>query len=52
MDFSLTEEQTLIQDMARQFSDSELAPNAEKWEAALASLGISPSFLSAAGGTA
>jgi alkylation response protein AidB-like acyl-CoA dehydrogenase len=33
MDFSLTEEQTLIQDMARQFSDSELAPNAEKWEA-------------------
>lgn len=33
MDFSLSEEQTLIQDMARQFSDVELAPNAAKWEA-------------------
>jgi len=32
MDFQLTEEQTLIQDMARQFSDNELAPNAEKWD--------------------
>ncbi|NNE57819.1 MAG: acyl-CoA dehydrogenase [Hellea sp.] len=32
MDFNLTEEQTLIQDMARQFSDNELAPNAEKWD--------------------
>jgi len=32
MDFQLTEEQILIQDMARQFSDKELAPNAEKWD--------------------
>jgi len=32
MHFQLTEEQTLIQDMARQFSDNELAPNAEKWD--------------------
>ncbi len=32
MDFQLTEEQTLIQDMARQFSDNELAPHAEKWD--------------------
>lgn len=32
MDFSLTEEQTMIQDMARQFSDAELAPHAEKWD--------------------
>lgn len=32
MHFQLTEEQTLIQDMARQFSDSELAPNAAKWD--------------------
>jgi len=32
MDFSLSEEQILIQDMARQFSDNELAPNAEKWD--------------------
>lgn len=32
MDFSLTEEQTMIQDMARQFSDSELAPHAAKWD--------------------
>jgi alkylation response protein AidB-like acyl-CoA dehydrogenase len=32
MDFQLTEEQTLIQDMARQFSDAELAPNAAKWD--------------------
>jgi len=32
MDFNLTEEQTLMQDMARQFSDNELAPNAEKWD--------------------
>ena len=32
MDFSLTEEQVMIQDMARQFSDVELAPHAEKWD--------------------
>jgi alkylation response protein AidB-like acyl-CoA dehydrogenase len=32
MDFSLSEEQTLIQDMARQFSDSELAPYSQKWD--------------------
>ncbi len=32
MDFQLTEEQTLIQDMARAFGDAELAPNAEKWD--------------------
>ena len=32
MDFSLTQEQTMIQDMARQFSDAELAPYAEKWD--------------------
>ena len=32
MDFQLTEEQVLIQDMARQFSDNELAPHAEKWD--------------------
>ena len=32
MDFSLSEEQTLIQDMAKQFSDSELAPHSQKWD--------------------
>ncbi len=32
MDFSLTEQQTLIQDMARQFSDAELAPYSAKWD--------------------
>lgn len=32
MDFQLSEEQTLIQDMARQFSDNELAPHAQKWD--------------------
>ncbi len=32
MDFSLTEQQTLIQDMARQFSDAELAPHSAKWD--------------------
>ena len=32
MDFSLSEEQIMIQEMARQFSDAEFAPNAEKWE--------------------
>lgn len=33
MQFQLTEEQVMIQDMARQFSDKELAPHAEKWDA-------------------
>ena len=32
MDFQLTEEQTLIQDMARAFSDAELAPHAQRWD--------------------
>ena len=32
MDFQLTEEQTLIQDMARQFAASELAPHSSKWD--------------------
>lgn len=32
MDFSLSEEQTLIQDMARQFSDAELAPHSTRWD--------------------
>jgi len=32
MDFQLTEEQTLIQDMARQFADVELAPHSSKWD--------------------
>ena len=32
MDFSLTEEQVMIRDMARQFSDAELAPYAAQWE--------------------
>lgn len=32
MNFQLTEEQTLIQDMARGFSDTALAPYAEKWD--------------------
>lgn len=32
MDFQLTEEQTLIQDMARQFADSELAPHSSMWD--------------------
>ncbi len=32
MDFQLTEEQTLIQDMARQFADSELAPHSARWD--------------------
>ena len=32
MDFQLTEEQTMIQDMARQFSDTELAPHSSKWD--------------------
>jgi len=32
MDFSLSEEQILIQDMARQFSDIELAPYAQEWD--------------------
>ncbi len=32
MDFSLTEEQVMIRDMARQFSDAELAPYAGQWD--------------------
>ncbi len=32
MDFQLTEEQTLIQDMARQFAVAELAPHSSKWD--------------------
>ena len=32
MDFQLTEEQILIQDMARSFSESELAPFSTKWD--------------------
>jgi alkylation response protein AidB-like acyl-CoA dehydrogenase len=32
MHFQLTEEQSLIQDMARQFSDSELAPHSAMWD--------------------
>jgi alkylation response protein AidB-like acyl-CoA dehydrogenase len=32
MDFQLTEEQTLIQDMARSFAQSELAPQSSKWD--------------------
>ena len=32
MDFTLTEEQTLIQDMARQFAESELAPHSAMWD--------------------
>lgn len=33
-DIELTEEQRMIRDMARDFSKTELAPNAEKWEKA------------------
>lgn len=33
MDFNFSEEQALIQDMARNFADTELAPYAEKWDA-------------------
>ena len=32
MDFTLTEEQVMIQDMARQFSGAELAPYAAQWD--------------------
>ncbi len=32
MDFQFTEEQTLIQDMARQFAKSELAPHSARWD--------------------
>ncbi len=32
MDFQLTEEQTLIQDMARQFANSELSPHSARWD--------------------
>lgn len=33
MHFALTEEQSMIKDMARQFSDAELWPNAMQWDA-------------------
>ena len=33
MDFQLTEEQTLIQDMAKNFAATELAPYSSKWDA-------------------
>ncbi|MEE9272993.1 MAG: acyl-CoA dehydrogenase family protein [Robiginitomaculum sp.] len=33
MDFQLTEEQIMVQDMARQFSGAELAPFAAQWDA-------------------
>jgi len=32
MDFQLTEEQVMIQDMARGFAAAELAPNSAKWD--------------------
>lgn len=32
MDFQLSEEQTLIQDMARQFAVAELAPHSSRWD--------------------
>ena len=32
MDFQLTEEQTLIQDMAKNFAATELAPHSAKWD--------------------
>ena len=32
MDFQLSEEQTLIQDMARQFAEAELAPHSAMWD--------------------
>lgn len=32
MDFQLSEEQTLIQDMARQFAEGELAPHSAMWD--------------------
>ena len=32
MDFQFSEEQTLIQDMARQFADAELAPHSAMWD--------------------
>ncbi|HFB55461.1 MAG TPA: acyl-CoA dehydrogenase, partial [Hellea balneolensis] len=32
MDFTLSEEQVMIQDMARQFADAELAPFAAQWD--------------------
>ena len=32
MDFQLTEEQTLIQDMARNFATTELAPHSARWD--------------------
>ncbi|MGB0961003.1 MAG: acyl-CoA dehydrogenase family protein, partial [Halocynthiibacter sp.] len=33
MDFALTEEQTMIFDMAKDFAEANIAPNSEKWEA-------------------
>jgi len=32
MDFDLTEEQRAIQDLARQFATTELAPHAGRWD--------------------
>ena len=32
MDFQFTEEQTLIQNMAKNFAASELAPHSSKWD--------------------
>ena len=32
MNFQFSEEQILIQDMARQFAEAELAPHAERWD--------------------
>lgn len=32
MNFQLTEDLSMIQDMARQFAEAELAPNAERWD--------------------
>ena len=32
MDFQLTEEQILIQDMAKNFAATELAPHSAKWD--------------------
>ena len=32
VDFQLTEEQMMIRDMAREFSEEEVLPNAEEWD--------------------
>ena len=32
MNFDLTEDQKMFADMAKQFSDAELLPNAAKWD--------------------